>query len=71
MAKSVLVYHGGSKPESEAEGAKVMEVWQNWVDSMEDLFDKAKGHPFLALAGSIEIAEAKMHHWMAAELKIN
>ena len=30
MAKYLFVYHGGSMPESEEEGAKVMEAWGLW-----------------------------------------
>ena len=34
MAKYLYVYHGGSKPETEAEGAEVMEAWGQWLGSM-------------------------------------
>ena len=30
MAKFVFVYHGGSAPESEEEGAAVMKAWMDW-----------------------------------------
>jgi hypothetical protein len=30
VAKFVFVYHGGSAPESEAEGAVVMKAWMDW-----------------------------------------
>jgi hypothetical protein len=30
MANYVLVYHGGSMPESPEEGAKVMQAWTDW-----------------------------------------
>ena len=30
MANYLLVYHGGSQPESAEAGAKVMEAWTNW-----------------------------------------
>ena len=30
MANYVLVYHGGSMPESPEEGAKVMQAWNDW-----------------------------------------
>jgi hypothetical protein len=30
MANFVLVYHGGSMPETKEEGAKVMEAWTAW-----------------------------------------
>ena len=31
MAKYLFVYHGGSAPESEEEGARIMQAWQNWM----------------------------------------
>ncbi|MBT8098449.1 MAG: hypothetical protein KJO82_01800 [Gammaproteobacteria bacterium] len=34
MAKYLFVYHGGSKPQNEAEVAKVMDAWGNWFGSM-------------------------------------
>jgi len=34
MAKYLYVYHGGSNPESEAESAKVMDAWGQWLGSM-------------------------------------
>ncbi len=34
MAKYLFVYHGGSKPESEDEIAKVMDAWGQWLGSM-------------------------------------
>jgi hypothetical protein len=34
MAKYLYVYHGGSKPESEAESAKVMDAWGQWFGAM-------------------------------------
>jgi len=34
MAKYLFVYHGGKKPESEAEVAEVMDAWGNWFGSM-------------------------------------
>lgn len=36
MAKYLFVYHGGGKPESEAEGQKAMEAWGSWFASMGD-----------------------------------
>lgn len=30
MAKYLFVYHGGSAPESEEEGARIMQAWQAW-----------------------------------------
>ncbi|MDV7144575.1 hypothetical protein R3X27_18000 [Tropicimonas sp. TH_r6] len=36
MPKFVFAYHGGKKPESEEEGAKVMEAWQAWYAGMGD-----------------------------------
>lgn len=34
MSKYLYVYHGGKKPESEAEVAKVMDAWGQWFGSM-------------------------------------
>jgi hypothetical protein len=34
MTKFVLVYTGGGMPESEEEGAKVMEAWGAWYGSL-------------------------------------
>lgn len=34
MAKYLFVYHGGNKPETEEEGAQVMDAWGQWFGSM-------------------------------------
>jgi hypothetical protein len=34
MAKFVFAYHGGGAPESEAEGAAVMQAWMDWFASL-------------------------------------
>lgn len=34
MSKYLFVYHGGGKPDSEAEVAKVMDAWGQWFGSM-------------------------------------
>ena len=34
MAKYLFVYHGGSRPESKADQAKVMDAWGRWMGSM-------------------------------------
>ena len=40
MANYVLVYHGGSMPESQEEGAKVMQAWTTWFGTLgESLVD--------------------------------
>ncbi len=36
MANYVLVYHGGSMPETPAEGAKVMQAWNDWFGALGD-----------------------------------
>lgn len=36
MANYVLVYHGGSMPESPEEGAKVMQAWTDWFGTIGD-----------------------------------
>ncbi|MDP9494454.1 MAG: YciI family protein [Actinomycetota bacterium] len=49
MAKYVFVYHGGGAPESEEEGAAVMEAWTKWFDSLGSAVVDA-GHPTAASA---------------------
>jgi len=34
MAKYLLVYHGGSMPESDAERGKVMAAWEGWFQEL-------------------------------------
>lgn len=34
MANYLLVYHGGSMPQSEEEGARVMKAWTDWFTSL-------------------------------------
>lgn len=34
MANYVLVYHGGSMPETQEEGAKVMAAWTDWFGKL-------------------------------------
>lgn len=34
MAKYLFVYHGGSMPETEAEGQAVMAQWRAWFENM-------------------------------------
>jgi hypothetical protein len=48
----VLVYSGGSRPESQEEVAQVMKAWDTW---MRDLGDKLKdgGNPFTPMAKSV------------------
>lgn len=36
MANYLLVYHGGSMPESAEEGAKVLEAWNSWFSTLGD-----------------------------------
>lgn len=36
MANYLLVYHGGSMPESPEEGAKVLESWSAWFSTLGD-----------------------------------
>ena len=36
MPKFVFAYHGGKKPDSPEEGAKVMAAWNAWYGSMGD-----------------------------------
>ena len=34
MTKYLLVYHGGSMPQTPEEGAKVMKEWNDWIAAM-------------------------------------
>jgi len=34
MAKYLFVYHGGKKPQSDAEYAEVMDAWGSWFGAM-------------------------------------
>lgn len=34
MPKYLFTYHGGSAPQSQEEGAKVMEAWNNWFNGL-------------------------------------
>lgn len=34
MAKFLFIYHGGSMPETEEEGARVMADWMAWFEGM-------------------------------------
>ena len=34
MSKFIYVYHGGSKPESEAEQQRVMAAWGAWMEGL-------------------------------------
>jgi hypothetical protein len=36
MANFVLIYHGGSMPESQEEGARVMQAWTDWFAKLGD-----------------------------------
>lgn len=36
MANYVLVYHGGSMPETPEEGARVMKAWTDWFAALGD-----------------------------------
>ncbi|MEP4111904.1 MAG: hypothetical protein ABJM38_00290 [Nitratireductor sp.] len=36
MPKFLYVYHGGSVPETEEEGRKVMQAWTDWMGSLGD-----------------------------------
>ena len=36
MANFLLTFHGGSMPESQEEGAKVMQAWTDWFATLGD-----------------------------------
>jgi len=52
MANFVLVYTGGSRPASEAEGKKSMEAWGAWFGILGDKVVDA-GNPFSPTAKSL------------------
>lgn len=52
MADYVLLYSGGSMPESEAEQAAVMEAWGAWFGGLGAAM-KDGGNPFTPMAKSI------------------
>ncbi len=45
MAKFALIFHGGSMPESEEEGAKVMAAWGAWMEGLGSALTDP-GNPF-------------------------
>lgn len=45
MADYLLVYHGGSMPESPEEGAKVMQAWTDWFARIGGDAVKDQGNP--------------------------
>lgn len=57
MAKYVLVYHGGSMPESPEDGAKVMAAWDAWFhdigDALVDGGNPASATKRIATDGSV------------------
>lgn len=34
MANYLLVYHGGGMPETQAEGARIMQAWTDWFGTL-------------------------------------
>lgn len=52
MADYVLLYHGGSMPETEAEQAAVMDAWGAWYGGLGEAV-KDGGNPFTPAAKSI------------------
>ena len=44
MSKFVFVYHGGSAPESEEEGAATMQAWNEWLNGLGSAVVD-QGHP--------------------------
>lgn len=51
MGKYVLAYTGGSQPESEEQGQKVMAAWEAWLGGLGDAVVD-QGAPFGASAGA-------------------
>ncbi|MTI45843.1 YCII-related domain-containing protein [Roseibium hamelinense] len=38
MPDFIFAYHGGKKPETEQEGAEVMQRWQDWMETNKSAF---------------------------------
>ncbi len=55
MSKYVLLYHGGSMPETEEEGAAVMKAWEVWYSKLGAAVVDA-GNPFSPMAKSVSSA---------------
>lgn len=36
MAEFIFIYHGGDQPESEEQGMKMMEQWEQWLEDVKD-----------------------------------
>ena len=57
MANYVLVFHGGSMPESQEEGAQVMKAWTDWFavlgDALVDGGNPASRTKTIAANGSV------------------
>jgi hypothetical protein len=51
MAKFVYIYTGGSRPESEEEGKKVMDAWMSFMGGLGDAIVDS-GNPFGASASA-------------------
>lgn len=45
MTSFIFAYHGGNKPESPEEGAKMMEKWNAWVEDLGDTMVNSPGSP--------------------------
>ena len=52
MADFVLVYSGGSMPETEEEQAKVMQAWTDWYTTLGPAI-KDGGNPFSPVANTV------------------
>lgn len=60
MTKYVLLYTGGSMPESEAEAAKVMQAWHTWMGGLGSALSDG-GNPFSSvktIASNGSVSEA-------------
>ena len=58
MANDVLAFQGGSIPETEAEGQKVMEQWMSWFGAL--------GWAPLGSGGTVFVLRGDAH-WMTVE----
>ena len=62
MSNYLLVYHGGSMPESQEEGAKIMQAWTAWFaqigDALVDGGNPASKTHEIAANGSVKVVDA-------------
>lgn len=53
MTTFVLLYEGGSMPETEVEQAAAMKAWENWFHGMGNNAVKDQGNPFTPVSNKV------------------